>query len=234
MREQLSRRRLRRILVVIAVGGTLAVLPTGATGNSAPSTASAAGAATPTWVKTAKERLSTLDVKSAGSMTGYSPREKSFGPAWQDVDLNGCDTRNDILARDLRQIVFKAGSDCIVAKGTLHDRYSGTTINFVQGQGTSLAVQVDHVVALAAAWRTGAKLWTADRRLFYANDSLVLLAVDGPTNNAKSDKDAASWLPPNIPYRCRFVARQIAIKAKYALWVTQPERMKMTDVLGDC
>lgn len=188
--------------------------------------------ATPAWVTTAKARLSSLDTNAAASMSGYA-REK-FGPAWHDVDLNGCSTRNDILTRDLRQVVFKASDDCVVAKGTLRDRYTGTSIAFVQGPSTSSKVQIDHVVALAAAWRTGAKQWSADRRLFYANDGLVLLAVDGPTNGAKGDKDAAAWLPPNVPYRCRYVARQIAIKTKYELWVTQPERMTMTGVLSGC
>jgi len=121
-----------------------------------------------------------------------------------------------------------------VPKGTLHDRYTGNTINFVQGPSTSGKVQIDHVVALAAAWRTGAKQWTADGRLVYANDGLVLLTVDGRVNSAKSDKDAAKWLPPNVPYRCRYVARQIAIKTKYDLWVTQPERMAMSDQLNGC
>ncbi|MEX2555166.1 MAG: HNH endonuclease family protein [Actinomycetota bacterium] len=149
------------------------------------------------------------------------------------MDLNGCNTRNDILARDLRQVVFKPGSDCVVAKGTLRDRYTNTTIDFVQGAASS-KVDIDHVVALAAAWRTGAKQWTANQRLFYANDSLVLLAVDGPANRQKSDGDAADWLPRNRGYRCRYVARQIAIKTKYDLWVTQPERMTMSDVVSDC
>jgi hypothetical protein len=94
-------------------------------------------------------------------------------------------------------------------------------------------VQIDYVVALAAAWRTGAKRWRAAERLFYANDDLVLLAVDGPTNNAKSDKDAAAWLPPNDTFHCRYVARQIAIKTNDP-WVTEPERMTMTSVLSGC
>ena len=225
-----GRRRLRSALAAIVVLGALAV-PTGAARDAVPN-ATSARAATSAWVTTAKQRLSKLEVKSAGSMTGYA-RER-FGPAWNDVDLNGCDTRNDILARDLKETVFKAGSECIVVKGTLHDPYTATTINFVRGVGTSSRVQIDHVVALAAAWRTGAKQLTADKRLFYANDTLVLLAVDGPTNGAKSDSDAANWLPPNTGYHCRYVAKQIAIKTKYELWVTQPERMKMTDVLGGC
>ena len=218
---------MRRVIVAL----TIVVLVLGGTALAA-SHFVARPSATPAWVTAAKQRLSKLDVKSASSMTGYS-RDK-FGPAWNDVDLNGCDTRNDILARDLKQVVFTAGSDCIVAKGTLHDPYTATTINFVRGVGTSSTVQIDHVVALAAAWRTGAKHLTADKRLFYANDTLVLLAVDGPTNGAKSDGDAADWLPPNTGYRCRYVAKQIAIKTKYELWVTQPERLKMTDVLSGC
>jgi hypothetical protein len=217
----------RRLLVAL----TIAVFLLGGTALATSHTL-ARSSAPPAWVQTAKQRLSSLETKSAASMSGYS--RAKFGPAWFDVDLNGCDTRNDILARDLREIVFKAGSACIVAKGTLQDRYTATTISFVRGVGTSSKVQIDHVVALAAAWRTGAKLWSADRRLFYANDGLVLLAVDGPTNGAKSDKDAAAWLPPTTGYHCRYVARQIAIKAKYELWVTQPERMTMSDVLNGC
>lgn len=210
------------MVVTLLVVAALALLPNGAARN----------AASPAWVTTAKQRLANLDTKSAASMDDYS--RSKFGPAWFDVDLNGCSTRNDILARDLRQVEVKAGDHCFVVKGTLQDRYTGTTLNFVQGPATSGKVQIDHVVALAAAWRTGAKPWIAARRLFYANDDLVLLAVDGPTNSAKSDKDAAAWLPPNASFHCRYVARQVAIKTKYDLWVTQPERMTMADVLGGC
>ena len=201
----------RWLAVVALVAVALAVLPTGAAGPVSPS----APSAPPGWVTTAKLRLSNLDTKSAASMTGYA--RAKFGPAWFDVDLNGCTTRNDILARDLRQVVFKPTDDCVVATGVLHDPYTSTTINFVQGPSTSSKVQIDHVVALAAAWRTGAKQWTGEERLIYANDSLVLLAVDGPTNSAKGDKDAASWLPPATAFHCRYVARQIAIKTKYEL-----------------
>lgn len=230
MRQRLVRPRLAQLLAGIALVGALALLPF-APGRDALA-ATAQRAATPGWVTTAKQRLSKLDVKAAGSMTGYS--RLKFGKAWEDVDLNGCDTRNDILARDLRKVVLKSGSACIVAKGTLDDPYTATTINFVRGPSTSSKVQVDHVVALAAAWRTGAKKWTPERRLFYANDTLVLLAVDGPTNGAKGDRDAANWLPPNVTYECRYVAKQIAVKTKYELWVTHPERTTMTAVLNDC
>lgn len=183
-------------------------------------------------MKTAKARLSELTVRAAGSMTGYS--RKRFGTPWKDVDQNGCDTRNDILARDLKQIVLAAGSDCVVVGGTLRDPYTASTIDFVRGTRTSSKVQIDHVVALAAAWRTGAAGWTPDRRLAYANDRFVLLAVDGPTNGSKGDRDAAQWLPPNVSYYCRYVARQIAIKTRYRLWVTRPERKQLRLVLTGC
>lgn len=224
------RHKLAYLLAGVGLVGALALLPVVA-GRDARA-ASSQRVATPGWVATATERLSKLKVKTASSMSGYS--RAKFGPAWQDVDLNGCDTRNDVLARDLRQVVLKSGSACIVAKGTLDDPYTASTINFVRGPSTSIKVQIEHVVALAAAWRTGAKTWTPDKRLFYANDTLVLLAVDGPTNGAKGDRDAASWLPPNSAYHCRYVARQIAIKTKFELWVTPTERAAMADVLGDC
>jgi hypothetical protein len=215
-----------RLLVALLV--LAAALPSAVAGNARPE----AVAASPGWVKIARARLSKLTAKPPGSMTGYSRAQ--FGRPWKDVDQNGCDTRNDILARDLKQVVLKAGSDCVVKSGTLHDPYTATTIHFVQGAGTSLKVQIDHVVALAAAWRTGSAQWTPIRRLTYANDRFVLLAVDGPTNGSKGDRDAAKWLPPNVSYHCRYVSKQIAIKTKYTLWVTQPERKQMRHVLDGC
>jgi len=165
-------------------------------------------------------------------MAGYS--RSKFGPAWADVDRNGCDTRNDILRRDLVSRVLSAGSRCIVQRGILHDPYTGRTIRFVRGVRTSSAVQIDHVVALAAAWRTGAKGWSARKRLLYANDPVVLLAVDGPTNAKKGDRDASQWLPPRQAFDCRYVAKQIAIKQKWGLWVTRPEDQAMARVLSRC
>jgi hypothetical protein len=186
----------------------------------------------PKWLATARKQLAKLLVKAPGSMRGYS--RAKFGPAWKDVDGNGCDTRNDILKRDLINDVFRQGSACIVVSGRLNDPYAGKVIRFKRGTKTSSAVQIDHLVALAAAWRTGAKSWTDVRRLRYANDPVVLLAVDGPTKRAKGDKDASKWLPPREAYRCRYVAKQIKIKTRYRLWVTATERDGMGTVLADC
>jgi hypothetical protein len=165
-------------------------------------------------------------------MSGYARAQ--FGPAWADVDGNHCDTRDDILRRDLKHPALKDGSACVVVSGTLRDPYTGKTITFQRGVETSAAVQIDHVVALGDAWRTGAATWTADRRLRYANDRIVLLAVDGPTNGAKSDADAAGWLPPRTAYQCRYVVRQLSIKTKYRLWLTREEHDAIAAVLTHC
>jgi len=124
--------------------------------------------------------------------------------------------------------------DCVVLTGTLADPYTATKISFVRGQDTSNAVQIDHVVALSDAWQKGAQKLDADTRRAFANDPLNLLAVDGPANQAKGDGDAATWLPSNKSYRCQYVARQVAVKAKYSLWVTQAEHDAIARVLKSC
>jgi Protein of unknown function (DUF1524) len=177
--------------------------------------------------------LATLAVKGRAPKTGY--HRALFGQAWADVDRNGCDTRNDILRRDLTPFVLKQGTNgCLVLSGTLHDPYTGATIAFVRGQSTSSRVQIDHVVALSDAWQKGAQQWSAPRRTAFANDPLNLLAVDGLTNQRKSDGDAATWLPPNKAYRCRYAARQVAVKAKFGLWVTSAERDALGRILATC
>lgn len=176
--------------------------------------------------------LAHLDVKGRAPTTEYE-RER-FGPDWADVDGNGCDTRNDILKRDLTQITTDASDACEVESGELVDPYSNTEINFTRGYITSFAVQIDHVVALSNAWQTGAQYWKPRKRLRFANDPLNLLAVDGGLNMQKSDGDAATWLPPSKPFRCSYVARQIAVKDKYGLWITAPERDAMARILATC
>ena len=177
--------------------------------------------------------LETLPVKGRAPKTGYS--RSQFGPAWSDVNRNGCDTRNDILKRDLTGIVYRAKTrECVVESGVLQDRYSGETINFVRGNITSMEVQIDHVVSLSNAWQTGAfKLSTAQRTAL-ANDPLNLFAVKGRLNSQKGDGDAATWLPPLKSYRCSYVSQQIAVKAKYSLWVTAPEKSAILGILAKC
>ncbi len=95
-------------------------------------------------------------------------------------------------------------------------------------------IDIDHVVALGDAWQKGAATWAASRRLALANDPANLLAVDSGANRAKGDGDAATWLPANKGYRCAYVARQVAVKRKYQLWVTTAERDAMIRVLSGC
>ncbi|AZI59638.1 HNH endonuclease [Nakamurella antarctica] len=171
-------------------------------------------------------------------MTGYS--REQFGQRWtDDVAVggghNGCDTRNDVLRRSMAVPVLKPGTQgCVVLSGTLDDPYTGRVIVFQRGEQTSSTAQIDHVVALADAWRTGAQQLSPEQRANFANDPLELLAVDGPTNQAKGASNAASWLPPQKSYRCAYVARQVAVKAKYGLWVTAPEKLAIQQVLRLC
>jgi len=182
---------------------------------------------------TATSVLSSLPVKGRAPKTGYTRAQ--FGQAWADVDRNGCDTRNDMLKRDLTNIEYKVKTrDCVVLTGVLVDRYSGETINFVRGNVTSMEVQIDHVIALSNAWQTGAFKLTVLQRTALANDPMNLFAVKGRLNLQKSDGDAATWLPPLKSFRCAYVAQQIAVKAKYSLWVTAPEKEAMVRILTAC
>ncbi|MGB4759571.1 MAG: HNH endonuclease family protein [Candidatus Saccharimonadales bacterium] len=174
--------------------------------------------------------LETLAVKGRAPKTGYE--RSQFGNGWKSV--SGCDMRNRILQRDLQNPVFVESNPCLIASGTLFDPYTAKTINFVRGNNTSNDVQIDHVVALSNAWQTGAQQLTPEQREQLANDPLELLAVDGPANQAKGDGDAATWLPPNKSFRCQYVARQVAVKQKYSLWVTQAEKNTIKNILATC
>jgi len=177
--------------------------------------------------------LETLPVKGRAPKTGYS--RDAFGQRWADVDRNGCDTRNDILKRDMTSIVYKAKTrNCVVLSGTLIDRYSGESINFVRGEVSSMEVQIDHVVALSNSWQTGAFKLSIMQRTALANDPLNLFAVKGRLNSQKGDGDVATWVPPMKSFRCAYVAQQIAVKAKYSLWVVPPEKAAMLAILAQC
>jgi hypothetical protein len=182
---------------------------------------------------TATSALSTLAVKGRAPKTGYD-RDALFG-GWADPDGNGCDARNDVLARDLTNKVFGTGRDkCLVLSGTLIDPYSGKKIDFTRGQGTSTLVPIDHVVAVSDAWQKGAFKWDAVTRVQFYNDPLNLKATQQSLNSQKKDGDAATWLPPLKSYRCAYVAQQIAVKAKYAIWVTKAEKEAMARILTAC
>lgn len=172
--------------------------------------------------------LNQLPVKGRAPKTDYS--RDQFGNGWNMI--HGCDTRNIILNRDLKNVAV--GSECKVMSGTLDDPYTGKLIEFRRSVNTSHNIQIDHVIALSDAWQKGAQQLNLNRRIEFANDPLELLAVDGPANQQKLDGDAATWLPPNKAFRCQYVARQIAVKKKYDLWVTAAEKDAMMHVLSRC
>jgi hypothetical protein len=175
--------------------------------------------------------LGTLAVKGRAPKTGYA--RTRFGVAWADVDHNGCDTRDDVMRRDLTELHFRPSTHgCVVISGVLADPYTGSTIAFTKAAASK--VQIDHIVALSNAWQTGAQQLSASTRRELANDPLNLLAVDGPTNQEKGDGDAATWLPPRKSFRCTYVSRQVAVKARYHLWVTPAERDAIARVLKGC
>ena len=201
------------------------------TPTSTPTPSATQTAATPANAAkgTALAAVAKLTVKGRAPKTGYS--RDAFGQAWFDTNRNGCDTRNDILRRDLVNKDMK--NWCKVLAGTRNpDPYTAKKIRFVVGGGSE--IDIDHVVALSDAWQKGAAKWPAGKRLAFANDPLNLLAVDAGANRSKGDGDAATWLPPNKSYRCTYVARQVAVKLKYQVWVTPAERDAMVRVLSKC
>ena len=203
--------------------------------ESAASSAKSTQPATPAY-DVARRELEALPVKGWDRFEDFD--RTRFGEPWSDdvnVEFghNGCNTRDDILRRDLVDLQVRPGT-CFAQSGVLHDPYTGATISFVRGPDTSPAVQIDHVVSLSDAWFKGARSWDDARRRDFANDPRNLLAVGAQVNFDKAFRDAASWLPPNGAFRCAFVARQVEVKTDYQLWVSGREKDAMRSVLRDC
>lgn len=178
--------------------------------------------------QSALEALESLEVKGRAPKTGYERAQ--FGNGWTNEGL--CSMRNIILSRDLTDTVID--DQCRVQSGVLNDPYTGGVIYFQRGDKTSQLVQIDHVVALSDAWQKGAQALSHDERVELSNDPLNLLAVDGAANQQKGDGDAATWLPAHKPFRCQYVARQVAVKKRYELWVTEAEKAAIRNLLTAC
>ncbi|MFF1307245.1 HNH endonuclease family protein [Streptomyces sp. NPDC058307] len=182
----------------------------------------------------ARKLIEELSTKGRGPKTGYA-RDK-FGYAWMDtadgvpLARNGCDTRDDLIHRDGLNLRFRAGSDCVVVAMTLHDPYTGTTIEWRKQQAS--AVQIDHVVPLSYSWQMGSSRWPENKRKQLANDVLNLIPVQGRANSAKGDSGPASWLPPNKQIRCAYVVRFAQVAVKYEMPVTAPDKQMMLRQCG--
>jgi hypothetical protein len=233
-RRSAARSRTPRALAVASLAALLAV--TGCSGHGGGSSDAGNGASVPGGggkqgePGSALRTLDSLTVKRAGTKSGYA--RNRFGTAWADTDGNGCGTRDDILKRDLRGTKFRDAKQCVVVSGSLpKDPYTGKALQYQRGRST---IDIDHVVALSDAWQTGARSWDGRKRVALANDPLNLIAVEASANRRKSDGDAADWLPPYAGYRCTYVARQVAVKKKYELWVTREEKAAMAKVLNSC
>ena len=247
------RRLLGLLLAVLVVGGVAGVLlwqqrsvsdrvssasPTWRAGQPTSSGVAPTSAAPATEARfdAARRQLEALGVRGWDRTSDFE--RSQFGQAWSDdvnVELghNGCNTRDDVLRRDLKDLVIRPFT-CFAQSGTLIDPYTGTTIEFVRGPRSSSSIEIDHVVSLADAWYKGARAWDPQRRLDFANDPRNLLAVSPKANFDKAFRDAASWLPPNEAFRCDFVARQVEVKTAYGLWLSAKEKRAMTEVLSRC
>lgn len=199
-----------------------------ATAPPAPSMAPTGGAG---GVAAALAALSTIPAKGRAPKTGYD--RAKFGPAWKDTDKNGCDTRNDILRRDLSDLAAKDGTGgCVILAGTLADAYTGQAVKFARGGASE--VDIDHLVPLSDAWQKGAQAWDAEKRERLANDPANLAATAASANRSKGDGDLATWLPPNRAHWCAYVAGIVHVKADYGLWMTQAEHDRAGEILADC
>jgi uncharacterized protein DUF1524 len=244
---RLSRRRTAYAGIAVLLGAAVACTP-GLGGLDSVEDRVPAGTLDPA---AATQALQRLPVAPAADIAGYD-RDCGrghgcvFGPAWSDdVEVagghNGCDTRNDLLNRDLQAGEvdgapapkrLREPGHCVVIEGVLADPYTGKTIHFTKEQAG--AVQIDHVVPLADAWRAGAAGWDPNRRRNFANDPLNLLVVDGATNQGKGDATADEWLPPNNAYHCEYARVVVTVKTQYQLSVTAPEQAALQTTLAQC
>ncbi|XRQ06128.1 HNH endonuclease family protein [Actinomadura welshii] len=214
------------VLAVPLAAGCEASVGLSETGSPEPGSRSSEGPGSGA-AKRARADLDGLRIASEGGGDGYE-REK-FGTRWKDIDRNGCDQRNDVLARDLSDVGKRGG--CVVMSGRLRDPYSGKEITFAKEDAAE--VQIDHIYPLALAWRMGASRWSEDEREEFANDHDNLLAVWGVPNRQKSDSGPGEW-KPRKSYQCTYAIKYIAVAAEYSLPVTRADHAALEDFLSRC
>lgn len=232
----MNRKHLLWLLAIVSIAVFVAVQVTNSSINRAEFIA---GADTPT-VAPGVDVLAGI-AQIPVRIRGQDYRRDAFGDSWTDENpapggYNGCDTRNDILDRDLVDKTYVSIKRCptAVATGLLHDPYSNAEIAFTRGEKTGAAVQIDHIVPLALAWDLGARFWTNDQRLRFANDPANLIAVAGGVNQDKGDQEPATWMPPNTAFRCQYAMQFIAVIRGYALPIDAPSAAALRDAAATC
>lgn len=174
---------------------------------------------------TAQSQLAALPVEAEDSMTGYS---RDLFKHWITPTGTTCSTRESVLKRDGDGV--SVGTDCYPTKGSWFSEYDGVTL-------TSPAdVDIDHVVPLAEAWRSGAQQWTATQRQNFANDLTgpQLIAVSASSNRSKGDQDPSTWLPTRTSYRCTYAKMWVASKYRWGLSIQSSEKSVLTTQLASC
>ncbi|WP_238580690.1 HNH endonuclease family protein [Streptomonospora alba] len=178
-------------------------------------------------IEQAESRLQDAEVAPESSGADYERDE--FGSSWIDTDGNGCPTRHDVLARDLRRV--RVADDCTVTRGVLEDPYTGERVEF--SADDPMEVQIDHVVPLALAWRTGASEWDRDTREEFGNDPGNLIAADGPANQAKGDSGPGEW-QPYPPFRCTYAVAYVGVVDEYGLRLPPDDHAALEETLAAC
>ena len=236
--SHLDGRRASRVSgAVLAVAAVVAVWTASQAGSDvAPGTVeSTSGSPSASSSPAAVPPASTVDLTPLVVVDDDAPRpyeRAEFGQRWADVDRNGCDQRNDVLARDLVDAVYRPGTrDCVVERGTLTDPYTGELVRFEKVDG---GIDIDHVVPLAAAWRAGAWSWTEQQRTEFANDPANLQATSSSVNRSKGDQGVDEWLPPDPAYTCSYATRWVQIKTRWSLTVTSAEKTTLEQLLERC
>lgn len=232
----MNRKRFLWLAAIVALAVLVAVQTTTSTGQRAPS---AAEADVPTVVPGA-DVLAGIAVLPQ-RVRGHDYRRAAFGDSWTDDNTapgghNGCDTRNDILDRDLDDKSYVSIKRCptAVATGTLHDPYTNAVVAFTRGAGVGASVQIDHIVPLALAWDLGARNWPDDMRVRFANDPANLLAVAGDPNQDKGDQQPADWMPPNTAFHCQYAMQFIEVLRGYRLPIDAPSATVLRDAAATC
>lgn len=235
-----ARRRWRRffatsvVLAAVAAAGLALWLDRQPSANeNSPAAADPTGTVLPD-AQRARADLESLTV--AWNRNWESYERNAFGPGWsghggEPALASGCTAREDVFRRDLIDVRMAQSNPCMVLSGTLVDPYTGERLPYDRFKASG--IEIDHVVALGDAWRSGASQWDRERRQNFANDVGNLLAVQKQANQDKGSKTPDQW-KPRQEYQCDYARRWVAVKARWNLTVQPTEKSALVDMLGTC